>query len=90
MASGHWLAAATLYAEAAGTAPQSATAQARWSRALVYANRPAEAVEHAQRAAELDPRSAEAQVAMALASDWNGNPDRAITAARRAAETRLS
>jgi len=49
------------YADVAQTAPTSAVAQAGWARALVYANKPADAVEHAQKAADLEPKSAEFQ-----------------------------
>jgi tetratricopeptide (TPR) repeat protein len=86
MALGHWTAAAAIYADVARAAPSLAAAHAGWARALVYANKPAEAVEHAQKAAELEPKSAEHQALLALAFDWAGNPDRALTSARRATE----
>jgi tetratricopeptide (TPR) repeat protein len=86
MAGGHWSAAAAIYADIARTEPTLGAAQAGWARALVYNNKPAEAVEHAQKAADLDPRSAEFQALLALAFDWSGNPDRALTSARRATE----
>jgi tetratricopeptide (TPR) repeat protein len=86
MAAGRWTLAIAIYADVARNAPNLAAAQAGWARALIYANRPAEAIEHAQKAAELEPRSAEFQALLALAFDWSGNPDRALTSARRATE----
>jgi tetratricopeptide (TPR) repeat protein len=86
MAGGHWSAAAAIYGEVARATPTLAAAHAGWARALVYANKAAEAVPHAQRAVELEPRSAEYQALLALTFDWSSNPDRAITSARRAAE----
>ncbi len=86
MEAGRWGAAAAVYADIARTRPNEAAAYAQWARALVYANKPAEAVERAQKATELEPRVAEYQAILALAHDWSGNPDRAITAARRAIE----
>ena len=56
MAAGHWSAAAAIYADVARAAPNLAAAQAGWARALVYANKPAEAIEHAQKAADLEPQ----------------------------------
>jgi tetratricopeptide (TPR) repeat protein len=53
---------------------------------LIYENKPADAVEHAQKAVDLDPKSAEYQTVLAQAFDWSENPDRALTAARRATE----
>ena len=52
----------------------------------VRANKPAEAIEHAQKAVDLEPKSAELQALLALAFDWSGNSDRALTSARRATE----
>src|SRR5207248_10374350 len=86
MAAGHWGAASAIYADVARAAPNLAAAHAGWARALVYANKPAEAVEHAQKAADLEPRSAEYQALLALAFDWSGNADRALVSARRATE----
>jgi superkiller protein 3 len=86
LAAGHWTAAAAIYAEVARAAPTAAAAHAGWARALVYANKPAEAIEHAQKAADLEPKSAEYQALLALAFDWSGNSDRALTSARRATE----
>jgi tetratricopeptide (TPR) repeat protein len=86
MATGHWTAAAAIYADVTRAAPTMAAAQAGWARALIYANRPAEAIEHAQKAADLEPKSAELQALLALAFDWSGNTDRALTSARRATE----
>jgi tetratricopeptide (TPR) repeat protein len=86
MSAGHWSAAAAIYGEVARTAPSLAAAQAGWARALVYSNKAAEAVPHAQKAVDLDPRSAEYQALLAVSFDWSGNSDRAITSARRAAE----
>jgi tetratricopeptide (TPR) repeat protein len=86
LAAGHWTAAATIYGEVARAAPSLAAAHSGWARALIYANKPAEAVEHAQKAADLEPKSAESQALLALAFDWSGNSDRALTAARRATE----
>ena len=53
LAAGHWNAAATIYADVARATPTLAAAHAGWARALVYANKPGEAVEHAQKAADL-------------------------------------
>ncbi len=86
MAGGHWSAAADIYSDIARSSPSLAAAHAGWARALVYANKAAEAVAHAQKAVELEPRSAEYQALLALSFDWSGNADRAITSARRAAE----
>jgi tetratricopeptide (TPR) repeat protein len=86
MAAGHWSAAAAIYADVAKNAPSQAQVQAGWARALVYANKPAEAIEHAQKAVDLEPKSAEYQALLALAFDWSGNVDRALTSARRATE----
>jgi tetratricopeptide (TPR) repeat protein len=86
MAAGHWSAAVAIYADMAQSAPTSAPIQAGWARALIYANKPAEAVEHAQKAADQDPKSADYQAVLALAQDWSGNTDRALVAARRATE----
>jgi tetratricopeptide (TPR) repeat protein len=86
MAAGHWSAAAAVYADVARDAPNLAAAQAGWARALIYANKPADAIEHAQKAADLEPKSAEFQALLALAFDWSGNPDRALTSGRRATE----
>jgi tetratricopeptide (TPR) repeat protein len=86
LAAGHWNAAAAIYAEIARAAPSLTAAQAGWARALIYANKPAEAIEHAQKAADLEPKSAELQALLALAFDWSGNSDRALTSARRATE----
>jgi tetratricopeptide (TPR) repeat protein len=86
MAAGHWTAAAATYADIANQAPASAAVQAGWARALIYGNKPADAVDHAQKAADLEPKSAEYQSVLALAFDWSGNSDRALTSARRATE----
>ena len=86
MAAGHWSAAAAIYADAVNTSPTSAAAQAGLARALIYDNKPADAVDHAQKAADLDPRSAEYAALLALAFDWSGNTDRALIAARRATD----
>jgi tetratricopeptide (TPR) repeat protein len=86
MATGHWTAAAAVYADVARGAPNSAAAQAGWARALTYANKPAEAIEHAQKAVDLEPKAAEYQAVLALAFNWSGNTDRALTSARRATE----
>jgi tetratricopeptide (TPR) repeat protein len=86
LTAGHWNAAEGIYAETARAAPNLPAAQAGWARALIYENKPADAVEHAQKAVDLDPRSAEYQSILALAFDWSGNTDRALTAARRATE----
>ncbi len=86
MASGHWAAAEAIYADVARAAPNFSAAHAGWARALIYANRPADAVDHAQKAVDLDAKSAEYQAVLALAFDWSGNSDRALTAARRATE----
>jgi tetratricopeptide (TPR) repeat protein len=86
LAGGHWSAAEAIYADVAAAAPNLPAAQAGWARALIYENRPSEAVDHAQKAVDMDPRSAEYQSVLALAFDWSGNTDRALTAARRATE----
>ena len=86
MAAGHWSAAESIYADVARAAPNLAAAHAGLARALIYANKPADAVEHAQKAVELETKSAEYQTLLALAFDWSGNSDRALTAARRATE----
>jgi tetratricopeptide (TPR) repeat protein len=86
LAAGHWTAAAAIYADVARAAPNLAAAHAGWARALIYANKPTEAIEHAQKAVDLEPKSAELQALLALAFDWSGNPDRALTSARRATE----
>ena len=86
MAAGHWSAAEPIYADVARAAPNVAAAQAGWARALIYDNKPADALEHAQKAVDLDPKSAEYQTVLALAFDWSGNSERALTAARRATE----
>jgi tetratricopeptide (TPR) repeat protein len=86
LAAGHWIAAESIYSDVAKAAPGEAAAQAGWARALIYENKPADAVEHAQKAVDLDPKSAEYQTVLAQAFDWSGNPDRALTAARRATE----
>ena len=86
LAAGHWSAAAAIYADVARAAPTLAAAHAGWARALIYANKPADAIEHAQKAVDLEPKSAEFQALLALAFDWSGNPDRALTSARRATE----
>jgi tetratricopeptide (TPR) repeat protein len=86
LAAGHWSAAAATYADIARGAPNLAQVQAGWARALIYANKPADAIEHAQKAADLEPKSAEYQALLALAFDWSGNADRALTSARRATE----
>ena len=86
LAAGHWSAAAGIYADVARSTPNLAAAQAGWARALIYANKPADAIEHAQKAADLEPKSAEYQALLALAFDWSGNTDRALTSARRATE----
>jgi len=86
MAAGHWSAAAAVYADIARNAPNVASVQAGWARALVYTNKPADAVEHAQKAVDLEPRSADYQALLALAFDWSGNVDRALVSARRATE----
>jgi superkiller protein 3 len=86
LAAGHWSAAEAIYADAARNAPNLAAAHAGWARSLIYENKPADAVEHAQKAVDLEPKSAEYQSILALAFDWSGNSDRALTAARRATE----
>ena len=86
LAAGHWSAAEQIYADASASAPNLPAAQAGWARALIFENRPADAVEHAQKAVDLEPKSAEYQSILALAFDWSGNTDRALTAARRASE----
>jgi tetratricopeptide (TPR) repeat protein len=86
LAAGHWTAAAAIYADVARAAPSQAAAHAGWARALIYANKPAEAIEHAQKAVDLEPKSADLQALLALAFDWSGNSDRALTSARRATE----
>jgi tetratricopeptide (TPR) repeat protein len=86
LAAGHWSAAAAIYADVARAAPNQVAAHAGWARALIYANKPAEAIDHAQKAVDLEPKSAELQALLALAFDWSGNSDRALTSARRATE----
>ncbi|MCA1644061.1 MAG: tetratricopeptide repeat protein [Chloroflexi bacterium] len=86
LAAGHWSAAAAIYADVAHAAPSVAAAHAGWARALISVNKPADAVEHAQKAVDLEPKSAEFQALLALAFDWSGNTDRALTSARRATE----
>jgi tetratricopeptide (TPR) repeat protein len=86
LTAGHWSAAAAIYGDVARAAPNLAAAQAGWARALIYANKPAEAIEHAQKAADLEPKSAEFQALLALAFNWSGSTDRALTSARRATE----
>jgi tetratricopeptide (TPR) repeat protein len=86
MAAGHWNAAASVYADVARSAPTLAAAHAGWARALVVANKPADAIEHAQKAVDLEPKAAAFQALLALSFDWSGNPDRALTSARRATE----
>lgn len=86
MAAGRWNAASVIYADVVRSAPNLAAAQAGLARALIYNNKPADAVEHAQKAVDLEPRSAEYHAVLALAFDWSGNPDRALAAARRATE----
>jgi tetratricopeptide (TPR) repeat protein len=86
LANGRWPAAATAFADLTRTDPDLAAAYAGWARALIFANKPAEAVEHAQKAVDLEPRVAEFQVVLALAEDWAGNADRAITVAHQATE----
>jgi tetratricopeptide (TPR) repeat protein len=86
MAAGHWTAATAIYAEVARAAPSLSPAHAGWARALIYGNKPGEAIEHAQKAADLEPKSADLQALLALAFDWSGNVDRALTSARRATE----
>src|SRR5579859_399050 len=86
MAAGHWSAAAAIYADVARATPTLAAAHAGWARALIYANKPADAIEHAQKAADLEPKTAAYQALLALAFDWSGNTDRALTSARRATE----
>src|SRR5262249_42888008 len=86
LAAGHWNAAEAIYADVLNTSPNLAAARAGLARALVYENKPAEAVDHAQKAVELEPKSAEDQAVLALAFDWSGNTDRALIAARRATE----
>ena len=73
MAAGHWSAAAAVYADVARATPNLAAAHAGWARALIYANKPADAIEHAQKAADLEPKSAEYQALLALAFDWSGS-----------------
>src|SRR5207302_3276498 len=86
MSAGHWSAAESICADVARAAPNLAAAHAGWARALIYANKPAEAIEHAQKAVDLEPRSAELQALLALGFNWSGNTDRALTSARRATE----
>lgn len=86
MAAGRWNAASVIYADVLRSAPNLSAAQAGLARALIYNNKPADAVEHAQKAVDLEPRSAEYHAVLALAFDWSGNPDRALAAARRATE----
>src|SRR5438128_12149319 len=86
MAAGHWSAAAVMYADVTRAAPNLVAAHAGWARALVYANKPADAIEHAQKAVDLDPKSVEYQALLALALDWSGNSDWALISARRAPE----
>jgi tetratricopeptide (TPR) repeat protein len=86
LAAGHWGAAEGIYADVASAAPTIPAAQAGWARALIYENKPSDAVEHAQKAVDLDAKSAEYQTVLALAFDWSGNSDRALAAARRATE----
>ncbi len=86
LAAGHWSTATAMYADIARASPTLAAAHAGWARALISANKPAEAIEHAQKAIDLEPKSAEFQAILALAFDWSGNSDRALTSARRATE----
>jgi superkiller protein 3 len=86
LAAGRWSAAAAIYADVARAAPNLAAAHAGWARALIFTNKPADAIEHAQKAVDLEPKSAELQALLALAFNWSGNPDRAMTSARRATE----
>jgi tetratricopeptide (TPR) repeat protein len=86
MTAGHWGAAEAIYADVARAAPNLAAAQAGYARALIYGNKPADAIEHAQKAVDLENKSAEYQALLALAFNWSGNTDRALTAARRATE----
>src|SRR5438477_5729724 len=58
LAAGHWSAAEQIYADASASAPNLPAAQAGWARALIFENRPADAVEHAQKAVDLEPKSA--------------------------------
>jgi tetratricopeptide (TPR) repeat protein len=86
LAAGHWSAAESIYEDVAQTDPGQAAAFAGWARALIYENKPAPAVDDAQKAVDLDPKSAAYQAILALAFDWAGNTDRALTAAQRATE----
>ncbi len=81
---GHWAAAANAYADALGIAPDLARAEAGWALALAYANKPLDAIDHAQKAGRLVPSSAGSAAVLALAQDWSGNPDAAIVSARTA------
>src|SRR5438874_7095269 len=45
LAGGKWRAAADIYADVARAAPNQAAAHAGWARALIYGNKPAEAIE---------------------------------------------
>jgi tetratricopeptide (TPR) repeat protein len=85
-ARGRWTSAANAYADVARANPGMAAAHAGWARALIYDNKPADAIDHAQKAVDLDPGSAMNQAVLALAFDWAGNTDRALTNARRATE----
>src|SRR5438094_963040 len=64
---------------AGGPTPQSEHKDARGATRT-------DAIEHAQKAADLEPKSAEYQALLALAFDWSGNSDRALVSARRATE----
>jgi tetratricopeptide (TPR) repeat protein len=86
MAAGHWTAAEAIYSDVVNSSPDLAAAQAGLARALVYQNKPADAVDHAQKAVDLDAQSAEYQAVLAIALDWSGDADRALIAARRATE----
>ncbi len=84
IADGRWAAAANAYAEALRVTPGLAQAEAGWALALTYANRPAEALEHARKAVEMAPDHAAGHAVLALAQDWSGAVDGAIDTARKA------
>jgi len=76
----------SLWSDAAGKSPASATAQTNFGQALVLRGHVQKGLAAIERAVELDPRSADARTALGLAMERLGRFDESLAAHRRAIE----
>ncbi len=78
--------AVAIYEDLAGRWPDDARPHIGWAWAMLYDDRPEEALAHAQQAAEIDPGSAAAATVLARAHVAFDQPEEALAEAQRAVE----